>query len=113
MTATLDRPVDPQVAEKPINPLPSTMAGKVPTLTPSAAAHLTDEQIDALGAELDALRAEVVGSLGEADAAYIHKIIRWQRGLEVGGRAALLFSLFPPAWLAGTAALSVSKILDN
>ena len=113
MTATLDRPVDPQVAEKPINPSPSTLAGKVPTLAPSAAAHLTEEQIDALGAELDALRAEVVGSLGEADAAYIHKVIRWQRGLEVGGRAALLFSLFPPAWIAGTAALSASKILDN
>ena len=113
MTATLDRPVDPQVVEKPIKPLPSTLAGKVPTLEPSASAHLTEEQIDALGAELDALRAEVVASLGEADAAYIHKVIRWQRGLEVGGRAALLFSLFPPAWLAGTAALSVSKILDN
>src|SRR6202023_2752498 len=33
--------------------------------------------------------------------------------LEVGGRAALLVSLFPPAWLAGTAALSLAKILEN
>ncbi|CAA9411392.1 MAG: Linoleoyl-CoA desaturase [uncultured Pseudonocardia sp.] len=118
MTATLDRPVNaaPVAAapvEQQITPLPSSLAGKVPTLEPSAAAHLSAEQLDALGAELDALRAEVVASLGEADAAYIHKVIRWQRGLEVGGRAALLFSLFPPAWLAGTAALSVSKILDN
>jgi fatty acid desaturase len=83
------------------------------TTTVSAAAHLTDEQIEALGAELDALRAEVVASLGENDARYIHKVIAWQRGLEVGGRAALLFSLFPPAWIAGTAALSIAKILDN
>ncbi|GAA1304199.1 fatty acid desaturase family protein [Pseudonocardia xinjiangensis] len=84
-----------------------------PSMTPSAAAHLTEEQVEALGAELDAIRAEVVGSLGEADARYIHRVIAVQRGLEVGGRGALIFSLFPPAWVAGTAALSVAKILDN
>jgi NADPH-dependent stearoyl-CoA 9-desaturase len=83
------------------------------TDTASAASHLTDEQVEAIGAELDAIRAEVVGSLGERDARYIHKVIAVQRGLEVGGRATLLFSLFPPAWLAGTAALSVAKILEN
>ena len=36
-----------------------------------------------------------------------------QRGLEGAGRAALLVSLFPPAWLAGTTALSVAKVLEN
>ena len=75
--------------------------------------HLTDEQIDALGTELDALRAEVVASLGERDARYIHKIIRTQRGLDAAARALLLFAKFPPAWIAGTAALSVAKILEN
>ena len=75
--------------------------------------HLTDEQIDALGTELDALRAEVVASLGERDARYIHKIIRTQRGLDAAARALLLFARFPPAWIAGTAALSVAKILEN
>jgi linoleoyl-CoA desaturase len=80
---------------------------------PSAAAHLTDEQVEAIGAELDAIRAEVVDGLGEADARYIHRVIATQRALEVGGRAMLLFSKFPPAWIAGTAALSVAKILDN
>jgi NADPH-dependent stearoyl-CoA 9-desaturase len=84
-----------------------------PSTKPSAAAHLSDEQVEALGAELDAIRAEVVGSLGEADARYIHRVIAVQRALEVAGRGALIFSLFPPAWVAGTAALSVSKILDN
>jgi len=104
------KPAEPVRVE---NPLPSRVAGTVPTLAPSAAAHLTTEQIDALGAEFDALREEVVGSFGERDARYIHKVIAWQRGLEVGGRGALIFSLFPPAWLAGTAALSVAKIVDN
>ncbi|HSU08390.1 MAG TPA: acyl-CoA desaturase, partial [Pseudonocardia sp.] len=75
--------------------------------------HLTDEQIEALGAELDALRAEVVASLGERDARYIHKVIKTQRALEVSARGLLLFAKFPPAWIAGTAALSVAKILEN
>ena len=75
--------------------------------------HLTDEQVEALGAELDALRAEVVASLGENDARYIHKVIRTQRALEVSARGLLLFAKFPPAWIAGTAALSVAKILEN
>jgi fatty acid desaturase len=35
------------------------------------------------------------------------------RYIELGSRAILLFSLFPPAWLLGTAGLTVSKILDN
>jgi NADPH-dependent stearoyl-CoA 9-desaturase len=79
----------------------------------SAAAHLTDADVDALGAELDAIRDEVLASRGERDARYIHAVIRAQRGLEFGGRAILLFAKFPPAWIAGTAALSVAKILEN
>jgi NADPH-dependent stearoyl-CoA 9-desaturase len=82
----------------------------VTTLT---ADHLTDEQVEALGAELDALRAEVVASLGEDDAKYIHKVIRTQRALDAAARGLLLFAKFPPAWIAGTAALSVAKILEN
>ncbi len=74
---------------------------------------LTSEQLDTFGQELDAIRARVVADLGERDAGYINRVIRAQRGLEVAGRGLLFFSLLPPAWLAGTAALSLSKILDN
>ncbi|WP_252445631.1 fatty acid desaturase family protein [Pseudonocardia humida] len=93
--------------------MPPTPITFSPQIKPSAAAHLTAEQVEALGAELDAIRAEVMDSRGEADAAYIHKVIAVQRGLEMAGRGALLFSRFPPAFVAGTLALAVAKILDN
>jgi NADPH-dependent stearoyl-CoA 9-desaturase len=76
-------------------------------------AHLTEADIENLGAELDAIRAHVIASRGERDAAYIRKVIDGQRKLELASRAVLLFSLFPPAWIAGTAGLAVSKIIDN
>jgi NADPH-dependent stearoyl-CoA 9-desaturase len=74
---------------------------------------LTDEQFEAFGAELDEIRARAVADLGARDADYINRVIRAQRGLEVAGRGLLMVGFLPPAWLAGTAALSVSKILDN
>jgi fatty acid desaturase len=74
---------------------------------------LTPEQIEALGSELDALRNRVLADLGERDAAYIRRIIKTQRGLEVAGRGLLFAGALPPAWLAGVTALSLSKILDN
>ncbi|MFW5925961.1 MAG: fatty acid desaturase family protein [Myxococcota bacterium] len=76
-------------------------------------ANLTPARIDALGAELDALRQRVIDDLGERDATYIRRMIRTQRALEITGRGALFLSFLPPAWLAGVTALSVSKILDN
>ena len=76
-------------------------------------AHLTREDIEQIGIELDAIRQDVIDSRGESDAAYIRKVIKAQRSIEVGSRAVLLFSIFPPAWLLGTAGLSVSKILEN
>jgi NADPH-dependent stearoyl-CoA 9-desaturase len=76
-------------------------------------AHLTAEDIEQLGQELDAIRAEVVASRGADDAAYIRTLIRTQRSLELGSRVVLLASIFPPAWLLGTAGLSVAKILEN
>jgi NADPH-dependent stearoyl-CoA 9-desaturase len=76
-------------------------------------AHLSDEDIENLGRELDAIREQIIASRGERDAAYIRKVIAGQRKLELGSRAVLLFSLFPPAWIAGTVGLSISKIIEN
>jgi fatty acid desaturase len=80
---------------------------------PTAHPQLTTEQIEQLGRELDELRNRTVADLGERDANYIRNVIRAQRALEVGGRALLFAGFLPPAWLGGTAALALSKILDN
>ena len=82
-------------------------------MTPSPIEHLTADDLEAIGAELDDIRDRVMADLGERDSGYIRNVIKTQRALEAAGRAALLVSLFPPAWLLGTAALSLAKILEN
>ena len=44
-------------------------------------AHLTPEDVEQIGRELDAIRAEVVAQHGESDAAYIRKVVDVQRKL--------------------------------
>ncbi|MFC6063700.1 fatty acid desaturase family protein [Streptomyces ochraceiscleroticus] len=75
--------------------------------------NLDPADVEALGAELDRIRAEVLDERGADDARYIRTVIAAQRGLETGGRVALAVSLFPPAWVAGTAMLATAKILEN
>ena len=72
--------------------------------------HLTEEEVEQLGRELDALRTEVEESRGAADAAYINRIIRIQRGLAFAGRVTLLLSNRKPAWAAGTAMLGIATL---
>jgi len=76
-------------------------------------AHLTPEDIEQIGVELDAIRQSVIDSRGERDAAYIRRVIDAQRKLELASRAVLLGSLFPPAWVVGTAGLAIAKIIEN
>ncbi|HEV2075832.1 MAG TPA: fatty acid desaturase [Thermoleophilaceae bacterium] len=75
--------------------------------------HLTDEQIEELGREFDAIHDEVFGDLGDRDRRYITSMIEMHRRLAVMGRVLLLASRFKPAWAAGTATLSAAKILEN
>ncbi|WP_043656336.1 fatty acid desaturase family protein [Nocardia thailandica] len=76
-------------------------------------AHLTDADVEALGAEFDAIRREIESSRGEKDARYIRNVIRLQRLLEISGRTVLFASFLPPAWLAGVALLGTAKIIEN
>ncbi|MBJ7384816.1 MAG: acyl-CoA desaturase, partial [Mycolicibacterium sp.] len=111
MTAMLERTTDTtDTTEKTAAPAPR---GGVSKTVNGETISLTPEQVEAFGKELDAIRERVVADLGERDLTYIRNVIKAQRGLEAGGRALLWAGVLPPAWLAGTAMLAVSKILDN
>ena len=79
----------------------------------SPLAHLTPEQIDELEAEFNAIHHEVFSELGDRDRRYIEGMIEMHRRLGVLGRVLLVGSRFRPAWVAGTSALSLAKILEN
>ena len=76
-------------------------------------ARLSAEDVELLGKELDAIRQDVLDSRGARDAAYIRRVVKAQRLIELGSRAVLLRSEHRGAWLLGTAGLTVAKILDN
>ncbi|MDP2227084.1 MAG: fatty acid desaturase, partial [Moraxellaceae bacterium] len=85
-----------------------------PARTNTIGRHLTPEEVAELGRELDALRERIRADLGEKDVAYIKSVIKLQRRLEIGGRAAIYAGIVNPiAWAVGVGALGVSKILDN
>jgi fatty acid desaturase len=83
------------------------------TETTSPLSHLSREQLDELGRELDSIRDRVFADLGARDRRYIESMIAMQRRLAVMGRVLLLASRYRPAWVAGTATLSMAKILEN
>ena len=88
-----------------------------------AAAHATNDpsnlknrpldqiDLDALAAELDALRTSVV--VGEGDARHIRKMVRRAQGSAIAGRSLLMFGWGPISWVVGILALAHAKILEN
>jgi fatty acid desaturase len=76
-------------------------------------AHLTKDDLEALGAELDAIRCDVEQSLGARDAAYIRRTIACQRALEVGARLLIGVGRAKKSWVTGTAALAFAKVVEN
>jgi linoleoyl-CoA desaturase len=79
----------------------------------SPLARLSEEEIEAIGKEFDAIHDEVFNDLGERDATYIKSMIEMHRRLVVMGRVELLGARYWPLWLLGTASLSAAKILEN
>ena len=75
--------------------------------------HLSSEQLEELGREFDAIKDRVFAELGTRDRRYIESMIAMQRRLAVLGRVLLLASRYRPVWVAGTATLSMAKILEN
>ena len=76
-------------------------------------AHLSRTDMERLGAELDAIRSDVEGSLGARDACYIRRTIAGQRALEIGARLAMVFGRSNASWLTGVAALAFAKSVEN
>ncbi len=79
----------------------------------SPLARLSEEQIDALGRIFDRMHDEVYESLGDRDRRYIVAMIELHRRLAVLGRVLLFGSRSKVAWLGGTTATSLAKILEN
>ena len=75
--------------------------------------RLTPEQIEEIGKEFQAIHDEVFNDLGDRDAAYIRNLIQFHRRLAAVSRIVLMASRYKPAWLLGTAGLSLAKILEN
>ena len=75
--------------------------------------RLSPEQIEEIGEKFQAIHDEIKADLGESDARYIRSMIEFHRRLGAMSRIMLLASRYPPAWILGTAGLSVAKILEN
>ena len=82
-------------------------------------AHLTEEDVEQLGRELDAIRAEIEESRGDNDAAYINRVITVQRWLAAAARIGMIVSapldakVRRPVVAASTISLGLAKILEN
>ena len=88
-----------------------TMTATIETENPLH--RLTPEQIEEIGKEFDKVHDQVFDDLGERDAKYIRSMIALHRRLVLLGRVMLLGSKYRPARAAGTATLSMAKILEN
>ncbi|MCH8612216.1 fatty acid desaturase family protein [Arsenicicoccus dermatophilus] len=123
MTTLAQRPaVNPDDEQRPADSAADAVQPRVPGLAsdggprrrPEHAAHLSDEDVAALGAELDELRARIVASRGAADAAYIRRAIRLHRTMELAGRATLVLAgRHKAAWVLGTGLMATAKIIEN
>ncbi len=83
---------------------------------------LSPSELNAFGAELDAIRDGVISTLGAADTRYIRRVAAAVRWCGVLGRILLFVGAFSPlfwaallwpACIAGTLLLALAKILEN
>ncbi|MGA8255517.1 MAG: acyl-CoA desaturase [Nocardioides sp.] len=80
--------------------------------------HLTTEDVEQLGRELDAIRAEIEESRGDSDAAYINRLIKIQRLMMVAARVTMIVTPHlektrKGGAIAGGTVLGLAKILEN
>ncbi|GAA5064180.1 fatty acid desaturase family protein [Nocardia callitridis] len=76
-------------------------------------AHLSADDIAALGAELDAVHRDISDSLGTRDAAYIRHTIQFQRLLDAAARLVIGVGRGKTSLTVGTVALATAKSIEN
>ncbi len=74
---------------------------------------LSAAELDAFGAELDAVRQSVVEDLGERDARHIRRTLTTSKVSAATGRGLLMFGFDPITWVIGVIVLAKAKILEN
>ncbi|CAN5378073.1 fatty acid desaturase [soil metagenome] len=81
--------------------------------------HLTPEEVEQIGAELDAIRAEIEESRCDKDAAYINRVITTQRWMAAAARIGMIVSspldakVRRPVLALSAISLGLAKILEN
>jgi fatty acid desaturase len=83
------------------------------TTVESPLARLSEQELEKLAKELDAIHDEVFADLGDRDRHYIKAVISAERQILVLGRVLLLASRSKTSWVLGTACLGMAKILEN
>ncbi len=75
--------------------------------------NLSETELQAFAAELDALRRRTLLALGERDARYIRRVRGVVRLCCWSGRALLMLGWSAPSWLLGSLLLGLGKIIEN
>jgi linoleoyl-CoA desaturase len=110
--------VESSRASAPVCAPPRTTIFSVTSLSTGPAveqpAALPDEErYRRFGVELDALKQRVTSRLGAQDVAYVRRLNRFSRCMEIAGRLLILLSPEPVTFLLGVGALWVHKQLQS
>ena len=97
-----------------MTPVPVEASKQGTTADPNHPLHrLTPAQVEEIGKRFRAIHERVYAELGERDARYIRRLIKFHRGLAAFSRASLVASGSSPARVVGTVGLSIAKIIEN
>lgn len=89
------------------------MTTTVATAPPPALDPLQPRDLRAFGKEIDAVRKRIEAKIGAEDVAYIKRVARFSRAMEVVGRALIHFSPEPLSFGLGVLALALHKQLHG
>jgi linoleoyl-CoA desaturase len=85
---------------------------RAPAQSPSVLDLPDTERLRLFGQELDALKQRTLAKVGAEDVAYVRRVNRFSRVMEILGRGLIFFSPEPISFLAGVGALWIHKQLQ-